>query len=175
MGRHVYQKGFDVLIRAWSQLQLQDYDLVIGGDGTDTKFLRDLIRDCELESSVHLIGRLDRRGVVSHLQHTECFVLPSRHEPFGIVVLEAMAARAPVIATEVGGVPEFVTHGVNGFLVQGDNVNALVLALQELVVNGVSQTQLDAGYATAVAHDWSTIAGEYLEIYSKCAAGEVQG
>jgi glycogen(starch) synthase len=174
LGRHVHQKGFDVLIRAWHQLQLQEYDLVIGGSGTDTELLRDLIHDHKLESSVHLIGRLDRQGVVSHLQHADCFVLPSRHEPFGIVVLEAMAARTPVIATTVGGVPEFVTHGVNGRLVNGDNVDAMAQALQELIMNGASRTQIRAGYATAVDHDWSAITSEYLNIYSKCIAGEVQ-
>lgn len=174
MGRHVHQKGFDVLIRAWHQLQLKEYDLVIGGSGTDTNLLRSLIRDHELESSVHLTGRLDRQGVVSHLQHADCFVLPSRHEPFGIVVLEAMAARTPVIATAVGGVPEFVADGVNGCLVPGNDVDGLALALNDLVANGVSQAQLDAGYATAVAHDWSSIASEYMNIYSKCIVGEVQ-
>jgi glycogen(starch) synthase len=174
MGRHVHQKGFDVLIRAWYELQLQDFDLVIGGSGTDTELHQELIRELKLEGSVHLIGRLDRIGVVSHLQHAACFVLPSRHEPFGIVVLEAMAARTPVIATAVGGVPEFVTDGVNGRLVEGDNVNALALALQDMVINGVSEAQLDAGYTTAVAHDWSSITNEYLNIYSKCIAGEVQ-
>jgi glycogen(starch) synthase len=174
MGRHVYQKGFDVLIGAWHQLQLQGYDLVVGGSGKDTELLGDLIRDHELESSVHLIGRLDRAGVVSHLQHAACFVLPSRHEPFGIVVLEAMAARAPVIATEVGGVPEFVTDGVNGRLVPGNDVNAMAQAIQELIVNGASETQISAGHATAVEHDWSSIATEYLNIYSKCIAREVQ-
>jgi glycosyltransferase involved in cell wall biosynthesis len=174
MGRHVHQKGFDVLIRAWHQLQLQDYDLVIGGSGTDTELLRNLIHDHELESSVHLIGRLDRHGVVSHLQHAGCFLLPSRHEPFGIVVLEAMAARTPVIATAVGGVPEFVTHGVNGHLVPGNDVDAMAKALQELIMNGISKTQVSAGHATAVDHDWSAIASEYLKIYTKCIAGEVQ-
>jgi glycogen(starch) synthase len=174
MGRHVHQKGFDVLIRAWHQLQLQDYDLVIGGSGTDTELIRDLIRDHQLESSVHLIGRLDRVGVVSHLQHAACFVLPSRQEPFGIVVLEAMAARTPVIATDVGGVPEFVIDGVNGRLVPGDDVSSLALTLEDYVINGVSEEQLNAGYATAVTHDWSTIAWDYLDIYSSCIAGEVQ-
>jgi glycosyltransferase involved in cell wall biosynthesis len=59
-------------------------------------------------------------------------------------------------------------------LVAGDDVSSLALALHDLVVDGVSETQLDAGYATAVAHDWSTIAGEYLDIYAKCIAGEAQ-
>jgi glycosyltransferase involved in cell wall biosynthesis len=174
MGRHVQQKGFDVLIRAWHQLQLQDFDLVIGGSGTDTEMLQALISELKLEDSVHLIGRLDRTGVVSHLQHASCFVLPSRHEPFGIVVLEAMAARAPVIATAVGGVPEFVTDGVNGRLVPGNDVNVMAKVLQKLIVNGTSETQISAGYATAVVHDWSSIATEYLNIYSKCIAGEIQ-
>jgi glycogen(starch) synthase len=174
MGRHVHQKGFDVLIRAWQQLQLQEYDLVIGGSGTDTETLQILINELKLMESVHLIGRLDRIGVVAHLQHAACFVLPSRHEPFGIVVLEAMSARTPIIATYVGGVPEFVSDGVNGRLIPGADVSALATALQDLVVNGVNESQLDAGHATAVAHDWSTIAGEYLDLYSKCIAGEVQ-
>ena len=174
MGRHVHQKGFDVLIRAWKELPLHSHDLVIGGSGTDTEVFRELIGELNLDGSVHLIGRLDRNAVVAHLQHAACFVLPSRHEPFGIVVLEAMAARTPVIATEVGGVPEFVTDGVNGRLVPGNDVNAMANALQELIMNGVSEPQLDAGYTTAVAHDWSHIANQYLNIYSKCVAGEVQ-
>jgi glycogen(starch) synthase len=174
MGRHVHQKGFDVLIRAWDELNLQSHDLIIGGSGTDTEMLLELIVELKLENSVHLVGRLDRRGVVSHLQHAACFVLPSRHEPFGIVVLEAMAARTPVIATAVGGVPEFVEDGINGRLVPRNDVNALVSTLQDVVVNGVCEAQLDAGYATAVAHDWSTIGDEYLNIYSKCIDGEVQ-
>ena len=174
MGRHVHQKGFDVLIRAWHQLQLQDFDLVIGGSGTDTELLQALICELKLEDSVHLIGRLNRNEVVCHLQHAACFVLPSRHEPFGIVVLEAMAARTPVIATAVGGVPEFVIDGVNGRLVPGNDVNAMAKALQELIVHGASETQISAGHATAVKHDWSSIAIEYLNIYSRCIAGEEQ-
>ena len=173
-GRHVYQKGFDVLIRAWHHLELQDYDLIIGGSGTDTDLLRELIHELNLESSAHLIGRLDRIGVVSHLQNSAGFVLPSRHEPFGIVVLEAMAARTPVIATAVGGVPEFVTDGVNGRLVPGNDVNSMAQAVQDLIINGASETQIHAGHATAVAHDWSSITTEYLNIYSKCIAGELQ-
>jgi glycogen(starch) synthase len=173
MGRHVHQKGFDVLIRAWKQLQNHDFDLVIGGSGTNTDELHELIRELQLENSVFLIGRLDREVVVSHLQYATCFVLPSRHEPFGIVVLEAMAARTPVIATAVGGVPEFVTDGANGRLVPGNDDNELANALKELM-NGASETQIEAGHATAVAHDWSSIAYEYLNIYSKCIAGEVQ-
>jgi glycogen(starch) synthase len=174
MGRHVHQKGFDVLIRAWKELNFQTHDLIIGGSGNDTEVLQELITELKLDEAVHLVGRLDRNGVVSHLQHATCFVLPSRHEPFGIVVLEAMAARTPVIATAVGGVPEFVTDGVNGRLVPGDNVIAIAQALQELIINGASDTQINAGHTTAVAHDWSSIATEYLNIYAKCISGEVQ-
>lgn len=173
MGRHVHQKGFDLLIRAWKELNLQSHDLVIGGAGTNTNNLQFLINDLNLGDSVELIGRLDRNGVISHLQHATCFVLPSRQEPFGIVVLEAMAARTPVIATGVGGVPEFVIDGVNGRLVPPDDVSALASALHDLIINGVNESQLSAGYSTAVAHDWSSIATEYLNIYSKCIAGEV--
>jgi glycogen(starch) synthase len=174
MGRHVQQKGFDLLIRAWHQLNQPDYDLVVAGSGSDTDELHALISELKLENSAHLIGRLNREGVVSHLQNAKCFVLPSRHEPFGIVVLEAMAARTAVLAASVGGVPEFVVDCGNGRLVTGNVVDELVIALQDLIVDGVSQAQLDAGYQTAVAHDWSSIANEYLNIYTKCIAGEVQ-
>lgn len=174
LGRHVFQKGFDVLIRAWGLLNNPHFDLVVGGAGSDTEKLSELIADLGLNESVHLVGRLDRGGVVSHLQHACCFILPSRHEPFGIVVLEAMAARTPVIATAVGGVPEFVIDDVNGRLIPSDNVDAMAKALQEVIVNGPVETQLDAGYETAVRHDWYSIATKYLNIYSKCIAGELQ-
>jgi len=83
-------------------------------------------------------------------------VLPSRMEPFGIVLIEAMACKAPVVATNVGGIPEIIQHEVTGILVEPENPGALSAAIRrvltdadlrkELVENGYSRV-MDRFYA----------------------------
>jgi glycosyltransferase involved in cell wall biosynthesis len=61
--------------------------------------------------------------------HAECLILPSRDEPFGIVLLEAALARVPVVATRVGGVPEFVSDKIHGLLCEPDSPNEIAQAV----------------------------------------------
>jgi glycosyltransferase involved in cell wall biosynthesis len=94
------------------------------------------------------------------------FVLPSRHEPFGIVNLEAMAASKPVVATDVGGVAEFVEADVTGLLVPPDDAPALAAALVEVLARPALAHELGArGAKRSLEFDWSRIAGRYADVY----------
>ena len=88
--------------------------LVLIGDGPDRGAAEYLVRNKKLARDVHFLGKQDR--VYLHLSQADLFLLPSDLESFGLAALEAMACEVPVIATNVGGVPEVVEHGVDGYL-----------------------------------------------------------
>ena len=96
--------------------------LVLIGDGPDRGSAEYLVRQKKLACDVCFIGKQDR--VQEKLGLADLFLLPSDSESFGLAALEAMACEVPVIATDVGGLPEVVTHGVDGYLVPPRDVAA---------------------------------------------------
>jgi len=170
IGRHVPEKGFDVLIRAFALLDRDDVRLVIAGDGPERERLEKLAADVGLAGRVELPGRACRPRTVELFQGCELFVLPSRHEPFGIVNVEAMASAKAVIATSVGGVPEIVHNGENGLLVPPDDLAALAEAITMLLDDDTLRHRLgETGREAARSFSWSTITGQYLGVYESAA------
>jgi glycosyltransferase involved in cell wall biosynthesis len=174
VGRLVPQKGFEVLIDAFALLAddpMFDWNLVVAGDGPEMGALSDRVARMKLSQRITLVGRTDRRTTTDLFTSAALFVLPSRHEPFGIVVLEAMAASTPVIATAVGGVPEFVEDGVNGLLVPAGDVRALAYAIRRLwSTRELSATLARNGRSLADRFDWSAIERQYREVYAAARA-----
>ncbi len=96
--------------------------LVLIGDGPDRGAVEWLVRKKGLTKDVFLLGKQD--AVYEKLGLADIFLLPSDIESFGLAALEAMACEVPVIATNVGGLPEVVEHGVDGFLVPPRDVSS---------------------------------------------------
>ncbi|MGQ0811830.1 MAG: glycosyltransferase family 4 protein, partial [Nitrospiraceae bacterium] len=113
------RKGLDTLLHTIQKLgpAANGYRFVIAGDGPLEQMLKQLAVDLHIERRVIFFGEVRSEDIPSLLQHCEFFVLPSRSEPFGIVLLEAMTFGKGIVATRVGGIPEFVVDGVNGLLV----------------------------------------------------------
>ncbi len=105
--------------------------LVLIGDGPDRGAAEYLVRKKKLQKDVCFLGKQDQ--VYTKLASADLFLLPSQLESFGLAALEAMACEVPVIATNVGGVPEVVEHGVDGYLVEpGDVKEAARYAIEIL-------------------------------------------
>lgn len=134
VGRLMPKKGFDVLIRAFSQLDgaTRKLDLVLIGDGPERSFIESLTQEFGLDGSVCLRGAGDRDAVVRAMAASDIVVIPSREEPFGMVALEAMASGKPVVATRVGGLPEILDNA-DAILVEPDNPIALAQAINQSV------------------------------------------
>jgi N-acetyl-alpha-D-glucosaminyl L-malate synthase BshA len=96
--------------------------LVMIGDGPDRGAAEYIVRKKRLSKDVFFLGKQDR--IQEKLGVADLLLLPSDEESFGLAALEAMACEVPVIATNVGGVPEVVTHGVDGYLVAPRDVSA---------------------------------------------------
>ena len=168
IGRQVPQKGFDLLLRAMAQLKDDESppDLLLAGDGTEHEALKRLSVQLGVQDRVWFVGRVDRKRASDLFAGCQFFVLPSRHEPFGIVNLEAMAAGKAVLATRVGGVPEIVADQVNGLLVDAESPAALAAGIRKLSSDAALRDRLGAaGLSKARQFDWPTIAGQYLQLY----------
>jgi glycogen(starch) synthase len=170
MGRHVPQKGFDVLLRAFAAAVGDgdfEQDLILAGNGSEHEALKALAVSLGVAGRVRFPGRADRGQAASLFKGCSFFILPSRHEPFGIVNLEAMASGKAVIASRVGGVPEFVTEGETGLLVAAEDVGALAGAIRQLAGDGALRTRLGiVGSERASGFSWSMIAKQYFALYS---------
>jgi len=98
--------------------------LLLVGDGPDLPIAQRRARTLKIENLVHAIGAQEE--VVPLLSIADLFLLPSAQESFGLAALEAMACEVPVIASEVGGLPEVIQHGVTGFLHPLDDEDGMV-------------------------------------------------
>jgi glycosyltransferase involved in cell wall biosynthesis len=167
VGRLVPQKGFDTLIDAFARLSRTEYLLILAGDGVERDALKRRAREHGLTTRVRFPGAVGRPELARLLRGARAFALPSRGEPFGIALLEAMAAGTPAVATMAGGIPEFAREGENALLVPPDDVPGLGAAIERLVGDEELRTRLRAG-GTATARDltWTKIARWYEHIYA---------
>jgi len=135
-------KGLGYLIEAMYILQQQgkDIGLVIIGDGPERKSLEKQIAKYNLEKNVFLLGKKTKAS--RYLKAFDIFVLPSVKEGFPFVILEAMSAEIPIIATTVGAIPEILENEKSGILVPPKNSKALVGAIIELLDSPQKQKNL---------------------------------
>jgi glycogen synthase len=166
VGRLVDQKGFDVLIEALASPMAPPLDLVIAGEGPAGRQLADRAEQLRISERVRLVGSVDRPALAKLLARADLFAFPSRAEPFGIALLEAMAAGVPAVATRAGGVTEFAEDGVNALLVDRDDPNALARALEQLHSDVELCDRLTAaGRRTALNLSWAHISPQYELLY----------
>jgi colanic acid/amylovoran biosynthesis glycosyltransferase len=138
VGRLSPEKGLLVLIKAIHILKKmygrrEGFTLVILGDGKMREALNGEVREYGLNGMVELKGFVPHEEVINYLNNCYLLVLPSFSEGRGKVLLEAMAAAKPVVATYVGGIPELVKDGVNGLLVRPNDPSDLAEALHTLL------------------------------------------
>lgn len=159
MGRLASQKGFDLLLPAFAQVahSFPDWGLVILGEGPDRPLLETMIEDLNLRGRIRLAGVLHQQYAA--LKQADLFVLSSRHEGFGNVLVEAMACGLPVIATECWAIsPDIVHHGVDGLLVPIEDVDALAAAMRSLMGDLLRRQQLgEAAAQSAQRFDLANI------------------
>lgn len=170
-----YQKNQLLLVRAFARIARThpDHVLAIVGPVTVEEYrdrIVEVARAAGVGDRVYVIPGYppgDPR-LASAFAAAEMFVLPTDHEPFGIVILEAWASGCPVIATKVGGIPGFTTDERDILHVPKGDEEAMAAAIERLAADEGLRRQLGAaGKAASSGYDWSTIAGRYLDLYSE--------
>jgi len=156
-------KGIDILLHALKDIPYATSWII--GDGEEKDSLKTLARDLNLSHRVHFLGIMSHHSVAERLKAADVFVLPSRLEPFGISILEAMHAGLPIIATRTGGIPELVGTE-NGVLVPVEDIQALSAAISSLIGDHQRRlTMSSANTAKAGRYHWCQIGKTYLDVY----------
>jgi glycosyltransferase involved in cell wall biosynthesis len=138
IGAFIPRKGHDTLVRAFGHVlgKVPDARLVlVGGDGPEIEPIRQLIASLSLAHRVTIFKDVPHERIPAFLSEAQIFVLASRRESFGLVVTEAAAAKVPVVCTKAGGIPELITDGVTGRLVDIDDHVALADAIVDVLTH----------------------------------------
>jgi glycosyltransferase involved in cell wall biosynthesis len=169
-GRLRAEKGFDVLLKAFARVRQkrQDVFLVIAGDGSDRSALEMLAAKLALgPDALCFLGF--RNDVPAILQTLDGYVLTSRSEGLGTAILEALCVGLPVVATNVGGIPDSVRHEETGLLVPSEDDNATAEAMLRLMDDPELRTRLKAAAKQVIAREFNEerLVQQTLDFYIK--------
>jgi len=170
VGRLVYEKGIQVLISAIPKiLEKVNAKFVIVGNGYMKEPLWEQVKNMGLAHKVLFTGFVDDETLRNLQKCADVSVVPSLFEPFGIVALEAMAAKSPVVVSDTGGLSELVKHDLTGVKVYPDNPDSLAW--------GVTRVLLDEAYASKLRenayrlvvekYNWEKISRQTKSIYER--------
>jgi len=168
IGRITCQKGPDLLLEA-APFILSYYPhakFVFVGDGDMKGSLEERARILNVAHATRFLGYKSGQELIDLYKSCDVVCVPSRNEPFGIVVLEAWSAGKPVVVSQNGGPGEFVWHGVNGLRVY-DNANSIAWGIGTLLSNFEHARWMgrNGRYAAEVAFSWDSIADKTLGVY----------
>ncbi len=171
VGRVVYQKGFDLGLRALGGLKELDWQWYIAGDGPQAPALQEMARRYGIRERVHMLGWQSTAQLKEQYAGANLFLFPSRHEGMPNAVLEAMASGLPILASRIAGNEELVQDGVSGVLVPAEDVAALQEALRRLLVQEAMRKQMGAAARQRVeAHySWQSVARQYAQLLESVA------
>ncbi|WP_284986333.1 glycosyltransferase family 4 protein [Arthrobacter sp. fls2-241-R2A-172] len=171
IGRLEYgHKGLDLLLAAWSRCcDRVDGDLLIAGSGPDEERLREAIRDAGLTHRVRMLGWLSGEEKFQALSNARLVVVPSRHETFGLVAIDALATGTPVITFNIPCLREIVPPGA-GWLVEAFDVDAFA---EEIAIRyaqpGLEQAAA-LGREFATGYNWDALAAKQAQSYNDSLA-----
>jgi len=168
VGRLVYEKGAHVLVNAIPRvLEKVNAKFVIVGSGYMKDQLASIVKSMGLEHKVMFTGFLDEEKLTRLQTCADVSVVPSLFEPFGIVALEAMAAKSAVVVSDTGGLSEIVDHDSTGVKVYPNNTESLAWGITKVLLDEKFRAQISRnGYRKIrEEYDWGKIAKETKKVY----------
>ncbi len=172
-GRLVPWKGFASLVRVMTQFP--EAQLAIIGDGPERARLESLIREKQLGERVRLLGAVSRAELFAALQQADLFILNSTYEGLPHLVLEALQAQVPIIATDSGGTGEVIQHAYNGMLIPAADDSVLSAAIKLLLEDEELCARLvKNGAATLGLFTWSGLLDQTEHLLTKIHSEKTQ-
>ena len=177
VGRFDQRKGIETLVRAVGQSQLRDagMKLIIGGgsrpgqsDGIERKRIERIVTELGMSEFTSFPGRLGDDVLPAYYAAADVCVVPSHYEPFGLVAIEAMASRIPVVASDVGGLQFTVVPKETGLLAAPKNEAAFAAAIDQILTNPSWRDQLGQAARRRVEakFSWQGVASQLSDLYT---------
>jgi len=158
--RLVEKNGVGDIIEALRFLP-ENVKLLVAGVGELEQDFKFKISNLKLENRVKMLGFVDQKNLPKYLHASDIFVRPSLSEGMGISFLEAMATGLPIIATKVGGIPDFLTHERTGLFCEVKNPKSIAEQVKRLMTDRELKDRIIAGAkATVSTYDWKYILGK---------------
>lgn len=170
IGRLTEIKGVDILLKAVPivKREIPEIKVYIAGDGPLKKELIDMTKKLNIENNVEFLGFISENEKNSYLKSVDICAFPSRYEPFGIVLLEAMACKRPVIGSKVGGIPFVIEDKKTGLLFEKDNIEELAEKIIFLLNNKKIRWKMGKmGEDRAKKFTWEKVAQMTVSLYKE--------
>jgi glycosyltransferase involved in cell wall biosynthesis len=177
LGRLDERKGFDLYVRAVSEVVnsegMPEVSFILSaGDGSpqekvERQKLDDLVKELALEKEFIWLPVLAEETIPKYYGAADVFVLPSRYEPFGIVMLEAMASEVPVVATNNGGPAKVIDHGIDGLLGNPEEPKEFAELISTLILKPDIRRSFGhrARHKVEREYSWAAIADRFCDAY----------
>jgi len=170
----INHKGLDTLIKAIPMVlkKVREARFIIAGpDWGDMESLKKTASKLNVMERVTFTGSVPRKEKIKIYAMAKLCVFPSNIEPFGIAILEAMSSGKPIVATNVGGIPELIKNGWTGILVPPRNPRALADAVSYLLLNPDEATKMgERARAVARNYSWDNVVDKILRVYEALAS-----
>jgi glycosyltransferase involved in cell wall biosynthesis len=171
LGRLAGQKGVEPLVRAFAHVRTAGARLVMVGDGPERPAVERAVLRLGLQDRVHITGFVPHERVPAVLASADLLVLPAIYEELGTVLVEAMQAGVPVVASRVGGIPEAVEDGVTGLLTDPGDLAGLAAAIDRVLSDPPLAARMRANARRrAPRHDLEDVADAVHALYASIVA-----
>lgn len=171
LGRLVYEKGVQNLISAMPKIleHYNDAKLVVAGKGGMLDELKAQVKNMGIENKVYFTGYLDSKSVQKMYKCADVAVFPSTYEPFGIVALESMLSGTPTVVSDIGGLNEIITHGVDGMKSYAGNANSIADSVLSLLFDAGLGSKISKNAKAKVKsnYNWNKIAQDTHYVYER--------
>src|SRR5215217_1300904 len=174
VGRLAPQKGVHTLVAAAGLLEDPRVRVLLVGDGPERKALEREAERIGVGDRVCFLGFFAHERLPALLAHADVLVLPSVYEELGTVLLEAMWAGLPIVASRIGGIPDVIEDGVNGLLVPPGEPEALASVIDRVLADRALAYRLREGaQKRGKDYDWEVLAGRVLQVYRGVTVGRL--
>jgi len=151
------------------------FKIEIIGDGPYQVELKKLVHQLRIGVYIQFSGSVDYEELPRKYHRSDIFTLCSSAEGMPLVVLEAMGAGLPIVASRVQGIEDLVTYGENGYLVSAGNIEEIAEKIVALINQPHKRLQMGrASYQKVQPYDWKNIAESYLEIYQRSIGRKIE-
>lgn len=164
-GQHILLKAIDILV---NERHLNNFHISFIGEGPSRKEYEQMVNDYGLEGFVTFEGKKTQDYLFQHLCEYDLSVQPSTHEGFGLTVAEAMAAKVPVLVSDIEGPMEIIENGKYGMFFKKGDATDLADKLETILNGGYDYSKIEPAYEHVKTHyDVSITARKYIEEYKK--------